>query len=143
MRTTMAKTNEVEQGWYLVDAKDQVVGRLATRIARILMGKHRPVYTPHVDTGEHVVVINAAHVRFTGRKMENKRYYHYTGYPGGLRERTVSDLLEKKPEEVIFLAVRRMMPKTRMGRAMIKKLKIYPGAEHPHAAQNPQPLTLK
>ena len=85
MRTTMAKTNEVEQGWYLVDAKDQVVGRLATRIARILMGKHRPVYTPHVDTGEHVVVINAAHVRFTGRKMDQQTYYHYTGYPGGRR----------------------------------------------------------
>ena len=143
MRSYMAKKGEVDQQWHLVDADDQVVGRLASRIARVLMGKHRPEYTPHVDTGDFVVVTNAAKVRFTGRKMENKRYYHYTGHPGGLRERTVSDLLEKKPEEVLYLAVRRMMPKTRMGRAMIKKLKIYPGAEHPHEAQNPQPLTLK
>ena len=143
MRSFMAKKGEVDQAWHLVDADDKVVGRLASRVARVLMGKHRPEYTPHVDTGEFVVITNAAKVRFTGRKMENKRYYHYTGHPGGLRERTVSDLLEKKPEEVIFLAVRRMMPKTRMGRAMIKKLKIYPGAEHPHEAQNPQPLTLK
>jgi large subunit ribosomal protein L13 len=143
MRSYMAKKGEVDQNWHLVDAEDQVVGRLASRIARVLMGKHRPEYTPHIDTGEFIVVTNAAKVRFTGRKAENKRYYHYTGYPGGLRERTVSDLLERKPEEVLHLAVRRMMPKTRMGRAMIKKLKIYPGAEHPHAAQNPQPLTLK
>ena len=143
MRSYMAKKGEVDQSWHLVDADDQVVGRLASRIARVLMGKHRPEYTPHIDTGEFVVVTNAAKVRFTGRKMENKRYYHYTGHPGGLRERTVSDLLQKKPEEVIHLAVRRMMPKTRLGRAMIKKLKIYPGAEHPHEAQNPQPLTLK
>jgi len=143
MRSYMAKKGEVDQSWHLVDADDKVVGRLASRIARVLMGKHRPEYTPHVDTGDFVVVTNAAKVRFTGRKMEDKRYYHYTGYPGGLRERTVSTLLEKKPEEVIHLAIRRMMPKTRMGRAMIKKLKIYPGAEHPHEAQNPQPLTLK
>ncbi len=143
MRSYMAKKGEVDQQWHLVDADDQVVGRLASRIARVLMGKHRPEYTPHVDTGDFVVVTNAAKVRFTGRKMEKKRYYHYTGHPGGLRERTVSDLLERKPEEVLHLAVRRMMPKTRMGRAMIKKLKIYPGAEHPHDAQNPQPLTLK
>ncbi len=143
MRSYMAKKGEVDQRWHLVDADDKVVGRLASRIARVLMGKHRPEYTPHVDTGEFIVVTNAAKVRFTGRKMENKRYYHYTGYPGGLRERTVSDLLERKPEEVLQLAVRRMMPKTRMGRAMMKKLKIYPGAEHPHEAQNPQPLTLK
>jgi large subunit ribosomal protein L13 len=143
MRSYMAKKGEVDQSWHLVDADDKVVGRLASRIARVLMGKHRPEYTPHVDTGDFVVVTNAAKVRFTGRKMEDKRYYHYTGYPGGLRERTVSDLLKKKPEDVIHLAIRRMMPKTRMGRAMMKKLKIYPGAEHPHEAQNPQPLTLK
>jgi large subunit ribosomal protein L13 len=143
MPSYMPKKGEVDQSWHLVDAEDKVVGRLASRIARVLMGKHRPEYTPHIDTGEFVVVTNAAKVRFTGRKMENKRYYHYTGHPGGLRERTVSDLLVKKPEDVLHLAVRRMMPKTRMGRAMIKKLKIYPGAAHPHEAQNPQPLTLK
>ena len=143
MRSYMAKKGEFDQNWHLVDADDQVVGRLASRIARVLMGKHRPEYTPHVDTGDFIVVTNAAKVRFTGRKMENKRYYHYTGHPGGLRERTVSDLLERKPEDVLHLAVRRMLPKTRLGRQMIKKLKIYPGAAHPHEAQSPQPLTLK
>ena len=143
MRTYMAKKGEVEQRWHLVDADDKVVGRLASRIARVLMGKHRPEYTPHVDTGEFVVVVNAAKVRFTGRKPAQKRYYHYTGHPGGLRERTVTDLLERKPEEILHLAVRRMLPKTRLGRQMIQKLKIYPGAEHPHEAQQPQPLTLK
>jgi len=143
MRTYMAKKGEVEQGWHLVDGEGQVVGRLASRIARVLMGKHRPEYTPHVDTGEYVVVVNASKVRFTGRKPAQKRYYHYTGYPGGLRERTVADLLDRKPEEILHLAVRRMLPKTRLGRQMIQKLKIYPGAEHPHEAQQPQPLTLK
>ena len=143
MRTYMAKKGEVEQRWHLVDADDKVVGRLASRIARVLMGKHRPEYTPHVDTGEFVVVVNASKVRFTGRKPAQKRYYHYTGHPGGLRERTVTDLLERKPEEILHLAVRRMLPKTRLGRQMIQKLKIYPGAEHPHEAQQPQPLTLK
>ena len=143
MRTYMAKKGEVEQRWHLVDGEDKVVGRLASRIARVLMGKHRPEYTPHVDTGEFVVVVNAAKVRFTGRKTADKRYFHYTGYPGGLRERTVADLLERKPEDILRLAVRRMLPKTRLGRQMIQKLKIYPGAEHPHEAQQPQPLTLK
>jgi large subunit ribosomal protein L13 len=139
----MAKKGEVEQRWHLVDGKDQVVGRVASRIARVLMGKHRPEYTPHIDTGDYVVVTNAAELRFTGRKDQQQRYFHYTGYPGGLRERTVSDLKEKKPEEILHLAVRRMLPKTRLGRQMIQKLKIYPGAEHPHEAQQPQPLTLK
>ncbi len=143
MRTYMAKKGEVEQRWHLVDGDDKVVGRLASRIARVLMGKHRPEYTPHIDTGDYIVVVNAAKVRFTGRKAENKRYYHYTGHPGGLRERTVSNLLANKPEEILYLAVRRMLPKTRLGRQMIQKLKIYPGAEHPHEAQQPQPLTLK
>lgn len=143
MRTYMPKKGEIEQRWHLVDGDDKVVGRLASRIARVLMGKHRPEYTPHVDTGDYVVVVNAAKVRFTGRKQQQQRYYHYTGYPGGLRERTVADLQAQKPEEILHLAVRRMLPKTRLGRQMIQKLKIYPGAEHPHEAQQPQPLTLK
>jgi large subunit ribosomal protein L13 len=143
MRTYMPKKGEIEQRWHLVDGEDQVVGRLASRLARVLMGKHRPEYTPHMDTGDYVVVVNAAKVRFTGRKAADKRYFHYTGYPGGLRERTVADLLERKPTDVLFLAVRRMLPKTRLGRQMIQKLKIYPGADHPHDAQQPQPLTLK
>ncbi len=142
MRSFMAKNGEVEQGWHLVDAEDQVVGRLASRIARVLMGKHRALYTPHVDTGEFVVVVNAAKVRFTGRKAEQKRYYRYSGYPGGLYVRSVPDMLESKPEDILRLAVKRMLPKTRLGRAMLGKLKIYAGAEHPHAAQQPQPLTL-
>lgn len=143
MRTYMPKKGEIEQRWHLVDGEDQVVGRLASRLARVLMGKHRPEYTPHMDTGDYVVVVNAAKVRFTGRKAADKRYFHYTGHPGGLRERTVADLLERKPEDVLRLAVRRMLPKTRLGRQMILKLKIYPGADHPHEAQQPQPLTLK
>ena len=143
MRTYMPKKGEIEQRWHLVDGEDQVVGRLASRLARVLMGKHRPEYTPHMDTGDYVVIVNAAKVRFTGRKAADKRYFHYTGYAGGLRERTVADLLERKPEEILRLAVRRMLPKTSLGRQMITKLKIYPGAAHPHEAQQPQPLTLK
>ena len=142
--TTMAGSadNPVERGWHLVDADGLSVGRLASRVARVLMGKHRPQYTPHVDTGEFVVVVNAGKARFTGRKIEDKRYYHYTGYPGGLRERKASEIMEEKPEDAIYLAVRRMLPKTRLGRQMIRKLNIYPGAEHPHEAQDPQPLEL-
>ena len=143
MRTYMAKKGEVQQSWHLVDAEDGVVGRLASRIARVLMGKHRPEYTPHVDTGDYVVVINASKARFTGRKAEQQRYYRYSGYPGGLYVRTVSDMQEKHPEDILRLAVRRMLPKTKLGRHMLRKLKIYTGPEHPHEAQQPQPLTLK
>lgn len=142
MRTYMAKKGEVEQRWHLVDAEDQVVGRLASRIARVLMGKHRPEYTPHVDAGEYVLVVNATKARFTGRKQLDKRYYNYSGFPGGLRVRTVDEVLETHPEDVLRLAVKRMLPKTKLGREMLGKLKIYPGAEHPHEAQQPQPLKL-
>jgi large subunit ribosomal protein L13 len=142
MGSYMAKKGEVPRGWHLVDANDQVVGRLATRIAKILMGKHRPQYTPHVDTGEFVVVVNAAKVRFTGRKLERKVYYSFTGYPDGLRVATAGEKMAKKPEDVIYLAVRRMLPKTRLAKHMVRKLKIYPGAEHPHQAQAPVALTL-
>lgn len=141
-RTYMAKNDEIDRKWLLVDAEGAVVGRLATRIARVLMGKHRPTYTPHVDTGDFVVVVNAEKVRLTGRKMDQKVYYHYTGWAGGLRERAVRDVLAEKPEDVIRLAVRRMLPKTRLGRQMLRKLRIYAGPEHPHEAQQPEAVTL-
>lgn len=142
MGSYMAKKGENPRGWHVVDAENQVVGRLATRIARVLMGKHRPQYTPHVDTGEFVVVVNAAKIRFTGRKLDGKNYYSFTGYPGGLRSKTARVMLDTKPEDVIYLATRRMLPKTKLGKQMIRKLKVYAGAEHPHQAQMPAPLTF-
>ncbi len=141
-RTYSAKPSEVEQGWHLVDAEGLALGRIASRIARILQGKHRPIYTPHVDTGEFVVVVNAEKVLLTGRKKDQKVYHHYTGWAGGLRETTVRSMLEKKPTQVITLAVRRMMPKTKLGRRMFKKLKVYAGPDHRHEAQNPRPLDI-
>lgn len=129
-----------KRDWYLVDAKGQTLGRLAARIARVLMGKHKPIYTPHVDVGDYVVVINAAHVKVTGKKLEQKRYYHHSGYPGGLKERTLAEMLQKHPTKPLYEAVRRMLPKSTLGRRMLKKLKVYPGPEHPHRAQNPKPL---
>ena len=141
MKTYMAKPGEVEQKWHVVDATDQVVGRLASRIAVLLMGKHRPTYTPHVDTGDFVVVTNAEKVKFTGNKLEQKEYRWYTGYPG---QRVVSAAtrLERQPELILREAVRRMLPKNKLANKMINKLKIYQGAEHPHQAQNPEPLEL-
>ena len=141
MKTYMAKPGEVEQKWHVIDATDQVVGRLAGRIAVLLMGKHRPQYTPHVDTGDFVVVINAEKVKFTGKKWDQKEYAWYTGYPG---QRTVSahTRLERKPELILREAVRRMLPKNKLAYKMINKLKIYKGAEHPHQAQQPQALEL-
>jgi large subunit ribosomal protein L13 len=142
-RTYSAKPGEVERGWHLVDAEAVPLGRMAARIARILQGKHRPVYTPHIDTGEFVIVVNAEKILLTGRKMDQKVYHHYTGWAGGLKETTVRTMLQKKPAEVVRLAVRRMMPKTKMGRRMLKKLKIYAGTEHPHEAQGPKPLEIR
>jgi len=141
MKTYMAKTGQVEQKWLLVDASDKVVGRLASEIAVILMGKHRPTYTPHVDTGDYVVVVNAEKIQFTGRKWEQKKYAWYTGYP---QQRTVSAemRLERKPELILQEAVRRMLPKNKLGRAMLAKLKIYAGSNHPHVAQQPEPTEL-
>jgi large subunit ribosomal protein L13 len=141
-RTYSAKPSEVERGWHLVDAEGVALGRLASRVSRILQGKHRPIYTPHIDTGEFVVVVNAEKVFLSGRKKDQKVYHHYTGWVGGLKETTVETMLEKHPTDVIRLAVRRMLPKTKMGRHMLKKLKLYAGAEHPHEAQNPQPLNI-
>ena len=142
MGSYMAKPGSVKQDWHVVDAEDQVVGRLAAKLAGVLMGKHRATYTPHVDTGEFIVVINAAKVRFTGKKLDGKNYYRFTGWPGGLRVKTAREMFASKPEDVLYLATRRMLPKTRLGKQMIRKLKIYAGAEHPHAAQTPAPLAF-
>ncbi len=141
MKTYMAKKGEVEQKWLLVDATDKIVGRLATEIATILMGKHRPTYTPHVDTGDYVVVVNVENIRFTGKKWQNKKYAWYTGYP---RQRTVTAEVrrERKPEMILSEAVRRMLPKSKLGRVMLSKLKVYAGPSHPHTAQQPEPTEL-
>jgi large subunit ribosomal protein L13 len=141
--TQSAKPAEVERRWYVVDATDQVLGRLATRLATVLRGKHKPIYTPHVDTGDFVVVVNAAKVRLTGRKRSDKTYIRHTGWPGGFRETTAAKVLEgPHPERVIEAAVRGMLPKNHLGRKMGAKLKVYAGAEHPHAAQRPEALPL-
>jgi len=143
VRTTyMAKPNEVNRKWYIVDAEGKTLGRLATSIATILKGKHKPEYTPHVDTGDYVIVVNCEKVCLTGKKLDNKMYYRHTGYPGGLKSMDYRTLLEKKPEMAIFKAVKGMLPHNKLGRKMIKKLKVYKGSEHPHAAQKPEPLEV-
>jgi len=141
-RTTTLKPSEVSRRWYVVDASKAPLGRMAVRIARVLMGKHRPTYTPHIDTGDFVVVVNAAKLRLTGRKEQEKTYDTYSGYPGGFRRTPLRRLLEKDPIRPVRLAVGRMLPKNRLAKRMIRKLKIYPGAEHPHAAQRPEPLEI-
>jgi large subunit ribosomal protein L13 len=143
MSTVSAKKETVERKWLVVDAQDVVLGRLATNVASILRGKHKPVYTPHVDTGDFVVIVNAEKVQLTGRKLDNKVYYHHTNYPGGLKSITAGKLLKEKPEEVIIAAVKGMLPKNPLGRDMIHKLKVYAGPEHPHAAQMPEKLEIK
>lgn len=144
MRTTyMAKPQEIERKWYVVDAAGQTLGRLASQVAAILKGKHKPTYTPHVDTGDHVIIINAADIKLTGNKLKDKKYYRHSGYPGGLKERTAEQMLEKSPEKVLELAVKGMLPKNSLGRQMFKKLHIYTGAEHPHQAQQPETLELR
>lgn len=142
LKTYTAKPETTDRNWLLVDAKDRRLGRLATGIADALRGKIKPQYTPNIDTGDFVVVVNAAKIAVTGNKMEDKIYYRHTGYPGGLKQRTLAEMLAKKPEEVLRLAVKGMMPKNRLARAQLKKLKIYPGPEHPHAAQKPQEIKL-
>ncbi|MCZ6573463.1 MAG: 50S ribosomal protein L13 [Planctomycetota bacterium] len=142
MKTPMAKRGEIEPRWYLVDAGKEVLGRAATRIAMILQGKHRPTYTAHVDTGDYIVVINAEKIQATGAKEAQKMYQWYTGWHGGRKERTLADMRVRKPEEVLRSAVRRMLPKTRLGKQMLSKLKLYAGAEHPHEAQQPEPLAF-
>jgi large subunit ribosomal protein L13 len=143
MSTFMAKKGLVPQRWFLFDATDQVVGRLAVQIATILRGKHRPEYTPHVDTGEFVVVINCEKVKFTGKKWDSQTYSHYSHHPGGLRVVTAREQLAKAPEEILIAAVRRMVPRNRLGRAQMTKLKVYAGASHPHQAQNPQEFKVQ
>ena len=140
-QTTIAKPGSFEQAWHLVDAQDKVLGRLAAELAVILMGKHKPIYTPHVDTGDYVVVVNAAGIRLTGRKGEQSFHLTYSGYPGGQKATSYGDMLEKDPGELLRLAVKRMLPKnSTLGDQMLKKLKIFRGESHPHKAQNPQPL---
>jgi large subunit ribosomal protein L13 len=142
MSTFMAKTGEVEQRWWVIDATDQVVGRLAVQIANVLRGKHRPEYTPHTDTGEFVVVVNAAKVKFTGKKWDQKTYAAYSHHPGGLKVTPAREVLDKHPERILEMAVKRMVPRNRLGRRQMTKLKIYAGPQHPHQAQQPQELKL-
>lgn len=140
MKCYQAKPGDVTRNWHVIDASNQVVGRLAVKIARILVGKHKPEYTAHVDTGDFVVVTNCAKVRLTGRKMDQKVYQHFTGYPGGRKVRPVREILAKKPEMVLHEAVRRMMPKNNLARQQLRKLKLYAGPNHPHQAQEPTAL---
>jgi large subunit ribosomal protein L13 len=140
MSTTIAKAADVEHEWYVIDAADQTLGRISTRIAQVLRGKHKPTFTPHVDTGDYVVVINAEKIKLTGKKLDQKLYHAYSGYPGGLRSRSARELLNTYPERVIQAAVKGMLPKNRLNRQVFQKLKVYAGAEHPHAAQQPKPF---
>ncbi|MFH0932916.1 MAG: 50S ribosomal protein L13 [Nitrospirota bacterium] len=143
MKTPFARKADVERKWYLVDAKDAILGRLATKIATRLRGKNKSIFTPHIDTGDFVIVVNADKIRLTGKKLENKIYYHHSGYPGGLKAESAKDRLNRKPEMVIMDAVWGMLPKGRLGRAILKKLKVYRGPEHPHKAQKPEILPFK
>jgi large subunit ribosomal protein L13 len=140
MKTYSAKPKEIEQHWYLVDAEGQTLGRLATRIADTLRGKRKPEYTPHIDTGDFVIVVNAEKIAVTGKKREDKIYYRHSGYPGGLRERTFAEEIARRPTEVLRKAVKGMLPRNRLARRQLTKLKIYAGPEHPHEAQNPTPM---
>lgn len=142
MKTFSAKAHEVNHKWFVVDAKDQVLGRLAARIAHVLRGKHKAIYTPHVDTGDFIVVTNADKLVVTGKKTLDKIYYRHTGYPGGIYSRTFNQMLEKAPEKILIHAVKGMLPKGPLGYAMIKKLKVYAGEEHPHTAQQPKQLEI-
>ena len=140
MKTMIPTPAQIDRRWYLIDADGRVLGRLATRVATLLRGKHKPIFTPHEDTGDFVVVVNAAGIRFTGRKLQQKKYYRHSGYPGGLKETSAETLMRTHPERVITEAVRGMLPKTRQGRQLIKKLKVYRGPNHRHQAQQPAPL---
>jgi len=142
MKTISAKAETVQRSWYVIDAEGQTLGRLATEVARRLRGKHKTEYTPHVDTGDYIVVVNAEKVKVTGRKASDKTYYRHTGHPGGLKEATFTQMIERSPAKVIELAVKGMLPRNPLGRAMYRKLKVYAGREHPHDAQQPETLTL-
>ena len=142
MKTVSARKESVTREWYLVDATDKTLGRLSTEIANRLRGKHKPEYTPHVDTGDYIVVVNAEKIRVTGKKGSEKVYHHHTGYPGGIKSISFSKLIDKAPERIIEKAVKGMMPKNKLSRSMMMKLKIYAGSEHPHSAQRPTPLEI-
>jgi large subunit ribosomal protein L13 len=142
MKTYQAKKEELDRKWYLVNAEGKVLGRLSTELVKVLKGKNKPTYTPHIDTGDFVVVVNAGKVTLTGKKMKDKIYYHHTGYPGGIKEINAEKLLAKKPTEMIRMAVKGMLPKNSLGRQMLRKLKIYAGPNHPHDAQKPVPLEI-
>jgi large subunit ribosomal protein L13 len=143
MKTYVATPDSRERNWLVVDASGKTLGRLATQIADVLRGKRKPEYTPHVDVGDFVIVVNAERVSVSGNKRQEKRYYRHSGYPGGLRSRTLEEMLARRPEEVIRLAVKGMLPRNRLGRAQLRKLKIYAGPDHPHAAQKPEPLEVE
>ena len=142
MKTYTARVEDMERGWFLVNAEGKTLGRLASEIAQVLRGKHKPIYTPHLDCGDYVIVVNADKVQVTGRKLDQKMYYHHTGYPGGIKSISLRNQLQKHPERVLQAAVRGMMPKNRLGRKMLKKLKVYAGNSHPHQAQQPKSLEL-
>jgi large subunit ribosomal protein L13 len=142
MKTVSTRPQDVDRTWFVVDAEDKTLGRLATEIAHRLRGKHKPEYTPHVDTGDYIVVVNAEKVRVTGNKFNDKMYYRHSGFPGGIKEMNFKDMQDRHPERIVEKAVKGMLPKNPLGRAMFKKLKVYSGAEHPHAAQQPQPLEI-
>ena len=143
MKTFTPKKEEIERKWYIADADGQILGRFASQIAHILRGKHKPIFTPHLDVGDHVIVINADKIQITGRKANQKRYYHHTGYPGGLHSIEYSRMVHQHPDRVLKLAVRGMLPHNKLGRQMLKKLRIYANAEHPHHAQQPETLEIK
>ena len=142
MKTYSLKLSDVQKKWYLVDAEGKTLGRLATQIAAILRGKHKPTFTPHMDMGDNIIVVNAEKVQLTGRKAEQKKYYRHSGYPGGIKVTSFSDMIEKKPRMVITTAVKGMLPHNRLGRRRMKNLKVYSGTEHPHTGQNPEKLEL-
>ena len=143
MKSFMASPATIERKWYVIDAEGQTLGRLSSEIAKILRGKNKPTYTPFIDTGDNVIVVNAEKIKVTGKKMDQKIYYKHSDYPGGMRETTLKEMLDKKPTDVITLAVKGMLPKGPLGRSMIEKLHVYAGAEHPHAAQKPESLEIK
>ena len=142
MKTYLAPVNEIERKWYVVDAEDKILGRLATEIASRLRGKHKPTFSPFIDNGDFIIVTNAEKVQLTGKKWDDKKYYRHTGYMGGIKETTAKDLLEKHPTDLVFKAVKGMLPKNKLGRAQLKKLKVYTGADHPHKAQQPAELVI-
>ncbi len=143
MKTFTPTRESIQRKWVLVDARGEILGRLASQVASILRGKNKPIYTPHLDTGDEVIIINAKDILVTGKKQEQKTYYHHSGYPGGLKSVKFEELLKKKPEKILIIAIKGMLPHTKLGRAMLKKLRVYAGAEHPHQAQNPQIMKMR